>query len=131
MTTGGGSYWPRKKLGDLLQQVSGRPGMYDQVSQTVSSISWHIFSVMFMVIWQAQQNHSLYILRDTSPMKMKQVNSFCYFFLKCHVSEILMRLFLYNTFETIMPPAVINSKLWIYKCKNKTWLENRERCDEI
>lgn len=27
------------------------------------------------------------------------------------VSEILMRLFLYNTFGTIMPPAVINGKL--------------------
>lgn len=26
------------------------------------------------------------------------------------VSELLMRLFLYNTFGTVMPPAVINSK---------------------
>lgn len=33
----------------------------------------NVFSMMLVVIWRAQQDPFLYILRDTSPLKIKQV----------------------------------------------------------
>lgn len=89
------------------QNVS--PGLPDS-KFSVTSVAHAIFSMMLVVIWKAQQDPFLYILWDTCPTKIKQVIFFLLFAQSILYFRDSNETVFYNTFGTVMTPAVINLK---------------------